>query len=224
MEYKIYVRRLPAKEWDNRENINNITEEDGKLYAVLENYDELEELYERCKKRAEVIHVNIFIVPFGKLGVMITFYSHILELDDILYDPFTFDKNTVHHKPNKPEILDIVKLKDGTRFLIATHTIGNFIELAGIEDIDRFRKQNIFSQPNFTLRNVKRQRDADFINKMVSLLNREGMIVSIGISDFEFKSTELIFSYVILLYTDKSYDDAFETFKRYAIQVEEEYV
>lgn len=220
MSYEVYVRRLPLIEWENRNDQSNLVESELKLYAILENFEDIEVMCARFKKRAEVINIKVFIIPYGKREVVVTFYSAVLGLQDILYDPFTFDFNTVYRKPNKPEILDTVKLADETTFLIATHTIEEFIDLNGL-DSDFSIKNVVFSQIDFTLRHFRRQQDVYFMNKMKTLLNQEGIVVAVGISNLEFNAMRDVYAYIVLLYTDKSYDETFETFKRYATQIEE---
>ncbi len=222
MRYNVYVRRLPLMEWEDRKDHPNIIESELKLYAILESLDDVQKMWARFKKRAEVLHIKLFVIPYGKNNVVVTFYVNILGLYDIIYDPFTFDINTVHRKPNKPEILDTVKLSDGTTFLIATHSIEEFIELCGLDSDFSIKNLEFSQKPDFTVRTFENPEHVVFMNKMKDLLNHEGIIISVGVGSLTHHPINKIYAYIILLYTDKPYDDAFETFKCYSIQIEED--
>lgn len=218
MRFNLYVRRLFLTEWEHRKDNPAIKENDLKLYAILENIEDVRKMVYNIKKRADVLNIKVNIIPYGKNEFIATFYSAVLELLEILYDPFTFDTNTVYKTPNKPEILSIITSKDRVSFLIAVHPIEEFIEINGL-DPEFSIKNLVFSQkPDFTSRDLGNSDIVIFMNKMKRLLNNEGIIISVR------PGTERIpvRSFIVLLYTDKSYDEAFETFKHYSIQIEED--
>lgn len=232
MTYKIRVRKLPERDYENWKNSCELNDNCGYLYAILDQFEDVYKMSARFKKRADILDIKVTFIPFDCKGdVMISFYTDRYELEEILYDPFTFDKNTVYRKPDKPEYLEEVKATDCTIYKIATHPIGKFIDLIGVENKEETK--HIFHQPNFKTMELypfcghsenddRITEGVKFFNKMKDLLNADGMIISYGLEKFEFRSGDYRHSYIVLIYTDKPYDEVVETFKKYLRKIEEE--
>lgn len=226
MTYKIRVRKLSERDYENWKNLCELNDNCGYLYAILDQFEDVEKMAARFKKRADILDIKVTFIPFDRKGdVMVSFYTDRYEIEEILYDPFTFDKNTIYRRPDKPEYLEEVKSKDGTRFMIATHPIKAYQGLMG--GVLNENEHHVFHQPDFRHCDVSYLRtdlaeDLRFFNKMKDLLNKEGMLLCYGIKDYDRTCVYPVFTYIVLIYTDKPYDDVIETFKFYLTRIEED--